>query len=106
MTKEKDMMNTQDQEELVVITDEAGNETYYTEEMVIPVDNKNFALLVKAQTDEAADDENDDDTVIIARMEFDENGEPLYLDPTDEEFEVVKKAYEAIMDEMEEQKEE
>ena len=105
MTKEKDMMDTQDQEELVVITDEAGNETYYTEEMVIPVDNKNFALLVKAQPDDEAAEE-DDDTVIIARMEFDENGEPLYLDPTDEEFEVVKKAYDAIMDEMEKQDEE
>ncbi|MCH3951140.1 MAG: DUF1292 domain-containing protein [Acidaminococcus sp.] len=105
MTKEKDMMDTQDQEELVIITDEAGNETYYTEEMVIPVDNKNFALLVKAQADDEAA-EDDDDTVIIARMEFDENGEPLYLDPTDEEFEVVKKAYDAIMDEMEKQDEE
>ena len=79
MTKDKDMLETEDQEELVIITDEAGNETYYREEMVIPVD-----------------------TVLIARMEFDADGEPIYLDPTDEEFEEARKAYDAIMDEMEE----
>jgi len=99
MTKDKDMLETEDQEELVIITDEAGNETYYREEMVIPVDNKNFAMLVRAEEDPSGDAE---DTVLIARMEFDADGEPIYLDPTEEEFEEARKAYDAIMDEMEE----
>jgi uncharacterized protein YrzB (UPF0473 family) len=101
MAKKDDLMNTADQESLVVVTDEKGNKTYYTEEMVIPMDKKNFALLVREPMDEEeAKALEEDDSVIVARMEFDENGEPVYLDPTDEEFEAVRKAYEEIVDEM------
>ena len=34
-----------DEEEIVVITDEDGNEMYFREEMVIPVGEKSFAVL-------------------------------------------------------------
>lgn len=91
------MLESEDQGDLVVITDEDGNESYYLEEMVIPMDGKNFALLTAVQEEEAADEA---DEVIIARVEFDEKGEPVYLDPTDEEFSAVRKAYETMMYEM------
>ena len=52
MTKDQDMLQTEDQEALVVVTDDKGNKTYYAEEMVIPIDNKSFALLVREPMDE------------------------------------------------------
>lgn len=97
------------QENVVVITDEDGNESYFIEEMVIPVGNKNFAILVGVEMDDCEceegchchehEHEDDDENVIIARIEFDENGEPIYLGPTDEEFEAVKAEYEKMWDE-------
>ncbi|MDR1702711.1 MAG: DUF1292 domain-containing protein, partial [Sporomusaceae bacterium] len=39
--------------------------------------------------------------VFIARVDLDENGEEIYTDPTDEEFEAVRAAYEKLMDEEE-----
>ena len=100
MAKKDDFMDTEDQQAVIMVTDEQGNESYYLEEMVIPMDNKNFAMLTELGKDgEETDDE--EDNVIIARIEFNENGDPIYLDPTDEEFEKVKAAYEQIMDEME-----
>lgn len=38
----------------------------------------------------------------IARIDLDENGEEVYVDPTDEEFEEVQKAYDELMAEEEE----
>lgn len=101
--EEKNLLQTEDQEAVVVITDEQGNESYYLEEMVIPMDNKNFALLTQIPEDDDTDPDDAEDSVIIARMDFDDNGDPVYLDPTDEEFEAVRKAYEEIMDEMDAQ---
>ena len=98
--KDENLLETEDQEAVVVITDEEGNETYYLEEMVIPMDQKNFALLTQIPEEDDTDSDEEEDNVIIARVDFDENGEPVYLDPTDEEFEAVRKAYEEIMDEM------
>lgn len=101
--KDEKLLATEDQEAVVVITDEKGNETYYLEEMVISMDKKNFALLTQIPEDDDTDPDDGEDNVIIARVDFDENGEPVYLDPTDEEFEAVRKAYEEIMDEMDAQ---
>lgn len=101
--EEKDLLQTEDQEAVVVITDEEGNESYYLEEMVIPMDNKNFALLTQIPEEDNTDPDEAEDNVIIARMDFDDNGEPVYLDPTDEEFDAVRRAYEEIMDEMDAQ---
>ena len=90
---DKDMKNlpeAEDVETTVVITDEEGKETYYSEEMVIPLGKKNFAILVE-ETD------SDEDTAVVARIDFDEDGEPVYLDPTEEEFTAVMAAYEKLM---------
>jgi uncharacterized protein YrzB (UPF0473 family) len=95
------LLATEDQE-AVVVTDEKGNESYYLEEMVIPMDGKNFALLTQIPEEDDTDPA-EEDNVIIARVDFDDKGDPVYLDPTDEEFEAVRKAYEEIMDEMDAQ---
>ena len=42
------------------------------------------------------DDCDCDDEVIIAKIITDENGESLYVEPTDEEFERVAKAYDEL----------
>lgn len=91
-------------EELVVVmTDEEGNEYYYREDMIIPVGEKRFAILVPLMDDDCecgadscgcGEDETD---VFIARIDTDENGEDIYVDPTDEEFEAVRQAYEELV---------
>ncbi len=107
MTDEKKLPEADDQEAIVVITDEKGQETFFREEMVIPLGKKNFALLVEIPSEDAEEDidedtdEDADDNVVVARIDFDENGEPVYLDPTDEEFAMVKEAYDKLTEETE-----
>ena len=113
---EKDDQEGMDEDPIVVITDEEGNEFYYREDMVIPVGDKSFAILVPLEMD--AEDECDcsgesdcdccggEEDAIIARIDVDENGDQIYVDPTDEEYEAVIKAYDEIMDEEEEEVEE
>ena len=48
-------------------------------------------------------EEDEEENVIIARIEFDENGEEVYLAPTDEEFDEVKAAYEKLMEDWDEE---
>lgn len=84
-----DNLSETDEDEVVVVTmtDGNGNETQFLQEMVIPVDKKDFAVLVNLDDDE-------DDNVIIARIDFNESGDEVYTSPTDEEFEAVKEVYE------------
>ena len=86
------------QDSIVVLTDDEGNESYFIEEMVLPVGDKQFAILVGINEDCC---EDEDENVIIARIEFNEEGEPEYVAPTDEEFEAVKVAYEKFWEEEE-----
>ena len=44
-------------------------------------------------------EEDDEDSAFFAKMVLDESGEEAYVEPTDEEFEAVLTAYEALMDE-------
>ncbi len=102
-------------EPVVVMTDEEGNEYYYREDMIVPVGDKRFAILVPFDVDEegceCSDDScgcgcGDETDVFIARIDVDENGEEIYLDPTDEEFEQVRKAYEEMVFEDEDEDDE
>ena len=90
---------------LIEMTDEDGNVFYYVEEMVIPVDGENFALLVEVKDDHehgaGCDCGCEDDDVIIAKIVVNANGEEEYIEPTDAEFEKVQEAYERILDEEE-----
>ena len=108
--KEKDLA-VEDEEMVVVMTDEEGNEFYYREEMIIPVGEEKFALLVGIHDEDEEEHEHcgcgcecseDDEDVLIAKIVKNEQGEEEYVDPTDEEFDKVQAAYDAIMDEAEE----
>ena len=109
--EEKEMMDDETDEVIIVMTDEDGNESYYCEEMIIPVGEDNFALLVPALSDEEAAEADDDaaegreDEAFFAKIVLDENGEETYVEPSDEEFEAVCRAYERILDDEEEEEE-
>ncbi|MEG0797616.1 MAG: DUF1292 domain-containing protein [Acidaminococcaceae bacterium] len=107
---DKELEMVEDEEQIVVMNDEEGNEYFYREEMIIPLGDKKFSLLIPVDacdcgcedeecTCEEHEHEQDDDEpdMFIARIDFDEEGEAIYLDPTEEEFEAVKKAYETML---------
>lgn len=100
---DKDDLEDVEEELVVVMTDEEGNEYYYREDMIVPVGDKRFAILVPLQVEEDCEcgdgcgcDEDETD-VYIARIDTDEDGEDVYVDPTDEEFEAVRQAYEELV---------
>ena len=104
------MANEKDMEEegiVVVMTDEEGNEFYYREEMIIPVGEDRYALLVGMNDEHehghgcGHDHEEGDEDVLIAKIVVGEDGEEEYVEPSDDEFEKVQAAYDALMDEME-----
>ncbi|MBR1645854.1 MAG: DUF1292 domain-containing protein [Selenomonadaceae bacterium] len=89
---------------IVEMTDDDGNSYFYVEEMVIPVGNDKFALLVELHDEhehgcDCGCDCDCDDDVIIAKIVTNADGEDEYIEPTDEEFEAVQAAYEKILDE-------
>ena len=85
---------------VVVIEDEDGNEMYYHEEVTLEHDGKKFSILVR-YTDDGDEEVLDEDAdTIIARVDM-EDGEPIYVAPTDEEFDAVLAAYEQLVDEEE-----
>ena len=85
---------------VVVIDDGEGNETYYEEEMVINHDGKAFAVLVSLPPEECEPGWkcHEEPEVIIARIDQ-EDGEDIYVAPTDEEFDAVLALYEAEVNE-------
>lgn len=97
-------MTMEDEDMIVVFTDDDGNEFYYREDLVIEMEDKKFAVLVAVTPEgeegcECDDDECEcDGDVYIARIET-VDGEETYVDPSDEEFEMVRQAYEEILDE-------
>ena len=91
-----------DDDILIEMTDDEGNVFYYVEEMIIPVGDETFALLVEVKDDtheHGCDCGCEDDDVIIAKIVVNENGEEEYIEPTDEEFEKVQEVYEKLLDE-------
>ena len=100
-----DEENFSDDDGIVVeMTDENGNSYFYVEEMIIPVGNEKFALLVEVKDDDhehGCDCGCEDDDVIIAKIILNADGEEEYIEPTDEEFEKVQAAYDKLLDEEE-----
>ena len=114
--QQEEFLDEENFEDVVVeMTDAEGNVYYYSEEMIIPVGDDNFAILVGIHDEEddgehhhhcgCGDDDCDcdDDDVIIAKIVLNEDGEEEYIEPTDEEFEAVQKAYEELMYEADEE---
>ena len=105
LDRELDETVFNDDQVVVEMTDEDGNVYYYVEEMIIPVGDERFALLVSVEPTECECEDEDCDCgenfdSIIAKIIVDENGEDLYVEPTDEEFEAVEKAYNKLMDDL------
>ena len=87
---------------VVEMTDDEGNVFYYSEEAVIQVGADNFALLVAINDDDEhfhGDDCDCEDQVIIAKIIINDDGEEEYIEPTDEEFEMVSAAYDELIGE-------
>ena len=79
---------------------------------ILEVQGDKYALLVPTCEDDEEEEghchchdhnheEDDDDAAFFAKIVLDESGEEAYIEPTDEEFEAVLAAYEALMDEEE-----
>ena len=94
-----------DDDFLIEMTDDEGNVFYYVEEMIIPVGEETFALLVEVKDEHehepGCDCGCEDDDVVIAKIVVNANGEEEYIEPTDEEFDKVQAAYEKLLDEEE-----
>lgn len=99
-----------DEDVVVEMTDTEGNVYYYIEEMIIPVNGVNYAMLVEVNDDDCEHGEDchcdcgcdcGDDNVIIAKIVVNADGEEEYVEPTDEEFALVQAAYEEFLDEEE-----
>ena len=105
--KEKEMIDGDDM--VVVMTDQDGNEYYYREELIIPVGEERYAILVGIHDDEDGHEhhscgcgcEEDDEDVLVAKIVINENGEDEYIEPSEEEYIKVQEAYDALMDEEE-----
>ena len=84
---------------IVVMTNEDGDELYYRE-MMIPIGADRFAVLIAlnaSSEDELAHAEEGDEAT-IAKIVTGDDGEDIYTDPTDEEFDAVCRAYELLED--------
>ena len=106
--KEKQALEEEDDAIVVEFTDEDGNSYLYEQEMIIPVNGEKFALLLGVEDEEHEHEhgcgcgcEEGDEDVLIAKIVVKENGEEEYVEPTDEEFEAVQKAYDALVEEEE-----
>lgn len=91
-----------DEDVIVVMTNEDGDECYYREEMIIPIGEERFAVLIAltASSEEELESAEEGDEATIAKI-VTEDGEDIYTDPTDEEFDAVRRAYELLAEEEE-----
>ncbi len=106
--KPMDEEQMEDDEVIVVMTDDEGNEYYYAQELVLQVEGEKYALLVPTCADDEEghchchehdhEDDEDEDSAFFAKVVLDESGEEAYIEPTDEEFEAVVAAYDALME--------
>ena len=98
-----------DEEEGIVIEfeDEDGEKFYFEQEMVLEVNGENYALLVEIEDDEQEHKHEHDEgcdccdeecNVRFAKLVKNADGEDEYIEPTDEEFEAVVEAYNALWD--------
>ncbi len=89
---------TEEMEEVMVITITSpdGEEKDFQEVDAVEIDGKIFSLLLEICENE------DEAEAIIARVD-EENGEPVYVEPTEEEFEAASKAFEELAAEDEEE---
>ena len=86
----EEMNNELEEVIIVTATDDEGNEVEYQEVQRISLDGNVFAV-------EVTEDEEGGDA-IIARVDQ-EDGEDVYVAPTDEEFEAANAKFDELLDE-------
>lgn len=87
------MENKTEESIIVTIDDTERNSRDFVQDMVIPFDGKEFAVLVSIP--ESMDSEEEPD-IILARIDKDQGGEVVYVSPTDEEYDAVAEIYNAM----------
>lgn len=87
----------------VEMYDDKDNLLLFERENVFTVEGKQFAVLVQRYLDEEDVPEDEEETVVVARMDFDKDGEEEYFDPTDEEYATFMEYYEKITSEWDEE---
>ncbi|WP_294156722.1 DUF1292 domain-containing protein [uncultured Selenomonas sp.] len=107
MADEKDFV--EDGAPVIEIEDADGNTYLYEEEMILPVDGEQYAILVGIHDDEedagsacGCGCEDGDEDVIVAKILTNAHGEEEYVEPTEEEFERFQAAYDELVEESEE----
>ena len=88
----EEMNNELEEVIIVTATDDQGNEVEYQEVQRLDLDGKVFALLFEVTEDEEGGD------AIIARVDQ-EDGEDVYVAPTDEEFDAANAKFDELLDE-------
>ena len=88
----EEMNNELEEVIIVTATDDQGNEVEYQEVQRLDLDGKVFALLVEVTEGEEGGD------AIIARVDQ-EDGEDVYVAPTDEEFDAANAKFDELLDE-------
>lgn len=87
------MANNAEDTVIVTITSPDGKEQDFAEDVVIPFGGKQFAVLVAIPETE---EDMEDPEIILARIDTDENGEAIYVPPTDEEYDAVAEIYDTM----------
>lgn len=87
----EEMNNELEEVIIVTATDDQGNEVEYQEVQRLNLDGKVFTLLVEVTEDEEGGD------AIIARVDQ-EDGEDVYVAPTDEEFDAANAKFDELLD--------
>jgi len=89
-----DLLNDEE-EEIITLTDEEGNEHEFVVVDVIEVETKEYAILLPIDTEEDEEAE-----AVILRLEKDGDGDDVLVDiESEEEWETVAQAYEELLDE-------
>ena len=86
----EEMNNELEEVIIVTATDDQGNEVEYQEVQRLDLDGKVFTLLVEVTEDEEGGD------AIIARVDQ-EDGEDVYVAPTDEEFDAANAKFDELL---------
>ena len=87
----EEMNNELEEVIIVTATDDQGNEVEYQEVQRLDLAGKVFTLLVEVTEDEEGGD------AIIARVDQ-EDGEDVYVAPTDEEFDAANAKFDELLD--------
>jgi putative holliday junction resolvase len=101
VAQEHDQEHEHGDDDVIVLTDEEGNEHEFSIVQVIKVDEKDYAILLPLH-----DEEEEEEAAVILRIDTDENEEDILVEiENEEEFERVAEAWEKLLDEEDEEDE-